>query len=68
MDHDNRIDDLAQFDAVGLAELIRQGDISPVEAVEATIGRIELLDGETERRHPPAVRGGPRRGRLARPS
>jgi len=46
MDFDHTTDDLAQFDAVGLAELIRQGDISPVEAVEATIGRIEALDGE----------------------
>ncbi len=39
-------DDLARFDAVGLAELVRQGDLSPLEVVEATIGRIERLDGE----------------------
>ena len=39
-------DELAQIDAVGLAALIRDGQLSPVEAVQATIDRIERLDGE----------------------
>ena len=39
-------DELAQVDAVGLAALIRDGQLSPVEAVQATIDRIERLDGE----------------------
>ena len=39
-------DELAQVDAVGLAALIRDGQLSPVEAVQATIDRIEHLDGE----------------------
>lgn len=41
------IDDaeLAQFDTVGLAALIRDGQLSPVEAVQATIDRIEASDG-----------------------
>ena len=43
---DETTDDLARFDAVGLADLIRHGDLSPVEAVQATINRIEALDGE----------------------
>ena len=37
-------DELAGVDAVGLADLIRRGDLSPVEAVQATIDRIERLD------------------------
>lgn len=38
--------DLARLDAVGLAGLIRSGDLSPVEAVQATIDRIEAMDDE----------------------
>ena len=37
-------DDLARLDAVGLAEAIRKGDLSPVESVQAAIDRIERLD------------------------
>ena len=39
-------DELAGEDAVGLADRIRRGDLSPVEAVQATIDRIERLDGD----------------------
>ena len=38
--------ELARIDAVGLADLIRRGQLSAVEAVEATIDRIERLDGD----------------------
>ncbi|MBT6372923.1 MAG: amidase, partial [Acidimicrobiaceae bacterium] len=38
--------ELARIDAVGLADLIRSGQLSAVEAVEATIDRIERLDGD----------------------
>ncbi len=33
-------------DAVGLAEAIRVGEMSPVEAVQGAIDRIEALDGQ----------------------
>lgn len=38
--------DLARLDAVALAALIRSGELSPVEAVQATIDRIEAMDGQ----------------------
>ena len=38
--------DLARLDAVALAGLIRSGALSPVEAVQATIDRIEAMDGQ----------------------
>lgn len=38
--------ELARIDAVGLADLIREGRLSAVEVVQATIDRIERLDGE----------------------
>ena len=38
--------DLARLDAVGLAALIRSGELSPVEAVQATVDRIEAMDGQ----------------------
>ncbi len=34
-------EDLATLDAVGSAELVRKGEISPVELVDAAIARIE---------------------------
>ncbi|MDH3705094.1 MAG: amidase family protein, partial [Acidimicrobiia bacterium] len=37
-------DELARLDAVGLAERIRAGDLTPTEAVQATIDRIEALN------------------------
>jgi amidase len=37
-------DDLAILDATAQAELVRKGDISPVELVDATITRIEKLN------------------------
>ncbi|MBT4677884.1 MAG: amidase, partial [Acidimicrobiaceae bacterium] len=39
-------DELARVDAVGLASMIRAGDLSAVEAVQATIDRIQRLDGD----------------------
>ena len=39
-------DELARVDAVGLAAMIRAGNLSAVEAVQATIDRIERLDGD----------------------
>ena len=38
--------ELARTDAVALADLIREGYLSPVEAVQATIDRIERLNGD----------------------
>ena len=40
------MDDLWRHDAVGLAELIRRGDVTPLNAVRAAIDRIERIDGE----------------------
>ena len=34
----------ARLDAVGLAELVRNGDLSPVELVDDTIERIQALN------------------------
>src|SRR3954454_10298325 len=39
-------DDLAWIDATGQAELVRSGQASPAEIVEAAIARIEKLDPE----------------------
>ena len=39
-------DDFAGLDATAQAELVRSGDSSPAELVEAAIGRIEALNGE----------------------
>jgi amidase len=36
--------DFEQFDAVGLAALIRSGEVSPREVIDASIDRIELLN------------------------
>lgn len=41
-----KINDYDQYDALGLAELIRNGDISPAEACEEAIDRIEKLNPE----------------------
>ena len=38
--------ELSHLDSCGLAEVIRSGEVSPVEAVQASIDRIERLDGE----------------------
>ena len=46
---DDGTDDLARLDAVGLAEAIRKGDLSPVESVQAAIDRIERLDPQLTR-------------------
>src|SRR3954451_3784314 len=39
-------DDLAWIDATGQAELVRTGQASPAELVDAAIARIEKLDPE----------------------
>jgi amidase len=37
-------DALGDHDATGLAELVRRGDVAPIELVDAAIARIEALD------------------------
>jgi amidase len=37
-------DDLAALDALGQAELVRRGEVTPAELVTAAIGRIERID------------------------
>ena len=37
---------LAHLDAVALADLVRRGEVTPLELVDATIARIEALDGQ----------------------
>src|SRR5918996_5236990 len=37
---------LAELDATAQAELVRSGEVSPVELIEAAIARIEALNGE----------------------
>lgn len=39
-------DELLEYDAVGLAQLIRDCDVSAREVLEASIARIEALDGQ----------------------
>jgi amidase len=39
-------DELSRLDATAQAELVRSEEVSPVELVEAAIGRIEALNGE----------------------
>jgi amidase len=39
-----KLNEYATLDAVGLAELIRSGDLSPMEVTEAAIAAIEALD------------------------
>ncbi len=39
------MDEYSSHDAIGLAQLVRAGDVSPPELVEAAITRIEKLDG-----------------------
>ncbi len=39
-------DELTDLDATGLAAAIAAGDLAPIEAVDATIDRIERLDGQ----------------------
>ena len=36
--------DISGYDAVGLGQLTRRGDVTPVELLEATIERIERLN------------------------
>jgi amidase len=43
-------DPLAQLDAWELAELVRRGDVTPAELVEAAIARIERVDSRLRAR------------------
>ena len=52
--------DLSQLDATAQAELVRNGDASPLELVDAAINRIEKVNPRAQRGHPPAVRLGAR--------
>jgi amidase len=40
------VDDLQHVDAVAQAEMVRNGDVSPLELVDASIGAIEKLNGD----------------------
>ena len=37
---------LSRLDSVGLAEAIRKGELSPTEAVQSSINRIEEMNGD----------------------
>jgi amidase len=39
------VDELAFLDGMGQAERVRRGEVTPLELVEAAIGRIERWDG-----------------------
>ena len=51
------------LDAVGLAELVRRKEVTPLELVEAAIGRVEALNPRLNAIVRPALRSRPRRGR-----
>ena len=38
------MDELIEYDAIGLGELIRKGEISPIELLNITIQRIEEIN------------------------
>ena len=52
-------------DACAQAELVRSGEVSPAELVDAAIARIEAREPAAQRRHHRAVRQGPGGGRRA---
>ena len=54
-------DDFRWLDATAQADLVREGDVKPVELVDAAIARIEAAQPRAQRGHPPAVRQGARR-------
>ena len=54
--------DLAQLDATAQAELVRSGEASPLELVDAAIARIEKLNPELNAVIHPLLRLGARRG------
>ena len=41
-----RLDEYAAYDALGLAELVRVGDVSPAELAELAVRAVEEIDGE----------------------
>ncbi len=55
--------DLAPLDATAQADLVRRGEVSPKELVEAAIERIEAVDPQLNAVDPPPVRRGPGAGR-----
>jgi len=40
------MDELIRYDAIGLTELIRKGEITPAELLETTIQRIEKVNSK----------------------
>ena len=40
------MDEFAKYDAMGLAELVRNKDVKPIELVEAAITRIESVNDQ----------------------
>ena len=54
----NGPEDLSRLDATAQAELVRDGEATPLELVDAAIERIEALNPRAQRRDPPAVREG----------
>ena len=50
-------DDLSHLDATAQAALVRSGEVTPLELVDAAIERVERVNPRAERRHHAAVRG-----------
>ncbi len=65
MDRDDRRG-RTDIDATAQAELVRRGELTPRELVEAAIERIERLEPGAQRGDPPALRQGARAGRRRR--
>ena len=43
--------DYEQYDALGLADLVRRGKVTPTELLEAAIERVEARNGDRQRGH-----------------
>ena len=54
--------ELGRLDAVAQAELVRSGEATPLELVDAAIARIEKVDPAAQRRRVARLRARPRRG------
>ena len=53
------ISDYLSYDALGLADLVRRGEVTPLELVNESIRRIEQLNPRLNAVDPPDVRCGP---------
>ena len=63
-----RLDEYESYDALGLAALVQQGELTPRELLEVALARASARNPRRQRRRDPDVRGGaPRRGGAARP-